>query len=286
MPFVYFKILIAASLILIGNQAGAASSVWKVTSGTNVVYLGGSIHALKSTDYPLPAAYNRAFDASDRLVFEVDPKALQESSKGILKAGEYPKGDSLKHHVDPRTYDYLRRVFRLLNIAESKFARYRPWFLSLVLQAPALHGMSETLGVEEFLLRRARANSKPVSGLESAREHADVFLGLTDRQSEAMLLMMFLPTQRSRGSTGDEIARAWRRGDADTDTRIMLDEFRNFPSLADRFLTDRNRKWIPKIEGYLQSGKTYFVVAGTAHMGGPNGIVAILRARGYHIEQL
>jgi uncharacterized protein len=285
MSLVALRIIVAASLILIVNQAGAAC-VWKVTSGTNVLYLGGSIHALKSKDYPLPAAYNRAFDASDRLVCEVDPKALLESSKGILKAGEYPKGDSLKNHVDPRTYDYLRRVFKLLSVPESKFARYRPWFLSLVLQAPALHGMSETLGVEEFLLRRARANSKPVSGLESAREHAEVFLGLTDRQSEAMLLMMFLPTQTGGGSTGDEIARAWRRGDADTDTRIMLDEFRNFPSLADRFLTDRNRKWIPKIEGYLQSGKTYFVVAGTAHMGGPNGVVALLRHRGYHIEQL
>ena len=176
---------------------------------------------MKSSDYPLPAAYNRAFDASDRLVCEVDPKALLESSKGILKAGQYPKGDSLKNHVDPRTYDYLRRVFRLLKVPEGEFARYRPWFLSLMLQAPELHGMSETLGVEEFLIRRARANSKPVSGLESAREHADVFLDLTDRQSEAMLLMMFLPAQRSRGSTGDEMARAWRRGDADTDTRIM-----------------------------------------------------------------
>ena len=286
MVLLYSRIVIAASLILIANRAGAAACVWKVTSGSNVLYLGGSIHALKSSDYPLPAAYNRAFDASDRLVCEVDQKALLDSSSGILKAGQYPKGDSLKNHVDPRTYDYLRRVFRLLKIPEAKFARYRPWFLSLVLQAPALHGMSETLGVEEFLIRRARANSKPVSGLESAREHADVFLGLTDRQSEAMLLIMFLPAQRSRGSTGDEIAKAWKRGDADTDTRIMIDEFRNFPSLAERFLTDRNRKWLPKIEGYLQSGKTYFVVAGTAHMGGPNGVVALLRDRGYHIEQL
>jgi uncharacterized protein YbaP (TraB family) len=281
----YLRITIAASLILNVNHASAAC-VWKVTSGTHVLYLGGSIHALKSKDYPLPAAYNRAFDASDRLVCEVDPKALLESSKGILKAGQYPKGDSLKNHVDSRTYDYLRRVFKLLEVPEAKFARYRPWFLSLVLQAPALHGMSETLGVEEFLIQRARANSKPVSGLESASEHAEVFLGLTDRQSEAMLLMMFLPAQRSKGSTGDEIAKAWRRGDAETDTRIMTDEFRNFPALAERFLTDRNRKWIPKIEGYLQSGRTYFVVAGTAHMGGPDGVVALLRNRGYQIEQL
>ena len=276
----------AAALFLIATD-GRAASVWKVTGDTgNVLYLGGSIHALKSTDYPLPSAYNRAFDASQRLVCEVDPKALAESSKGLLKAGEYPRGDSLKNHVDPRTYDYLRRLFGLLKVPEMKFARYRPWFLSLMLQTPSLHGMSETLGVEEFLMRRARANSKPVLGLESAREHADIFLGLSDRQSEAMLLILFVPAERSAGGAGDTMTDAWRRGDTDTITRIFMDGFRDFPSLADNLLTDRNRKWIPKIEGYLHSGKTYFVVAGTAHMGGPNGVITLLRQRGYRVEQL
>src|SRR5947209_20164058 len=123
MLFVCRRLIIAAVLLSVVS-GGRAASVWKVTSESgNVLYLAGSIHALKSKDYPLPAAYNRAFDASDRLVCEVDPKALLESSKGILKAGEYPKGDSLKNHVDPRTYDYLRRVFKLLNVPESKFAR-------------------------------------------------------------------------------------------------------------------------------------------------------------------
>jgi uncharacterized protein len=286
MPFVYWRLIIAAVLLSITSYSRAAC-VWKVTSAAgNVLYLAGSIHALKSTDYPLPSAYNRAFDASDRLVCEVDPKALDKSSKGLLKAGEYPKGDSLKNHVDPRTYDYLRRLFKLMEVPETKFARYRPWFLSLMLQEPALYGMSETLGVEEFLMQRARANAKPVLGLESADEHADIFLGLNDRQSEAMLLIMFIPAERNSGSEGDALANAWRRGDADTDTRIFMNGFRDFPSLGDRLLTNRNRKWVPKIEGYLRSGKTYFVIAGAAHMGGPNGVLALLRARGYRIEQL
>ena len=278
---------IAAVLLSGASSYSRAACVWKVTGAAgNVLYLAGSIHALKSTDYPLPSAYNRAFDASDRLVCEVDPKALEESSKGLLKAGEYPKSDSLKNHVDPRTYDYLRRLFKLMDVPETKFARYRPWFLSLMLQEPALHGMSETLGVEEFLTRRAQANSKPVLGLESAREHADIFLGLTDRQSEAMLLIMFIPAERGSGSAGNALAEAWRRGDADADTRVFMDGFRDYPSLADRLLTNRNRKWIPKIEEYLRSGKTYFVVAGAAHMGGNNGVLALLRQRGYRIEQL
>ena len=43
---------------------------------------------------------------------------------------------------------------------------------------------------------------------------------------------------------------------------------------------------MPKIEGYLHSGKIYFVVAGAADMGGSNGLIALLRNRGYQIEQL
>src|SRR6267143_3856320 len=130
MPVVCRRLIIAAVLLSIASYCRAAS-VWKVTSGAgNVLYLAGSIHALKSTDYPLPSAYNRAFDASDRLVCEVDPKALEESSKSLLKAGEYPRSDSLKNHVDPRTYDYLRRLFRLLNIPEERFAKFRPWYLA------------------------------------------------------------------------------------------------------------------------------------------------------------
>jgi uncharacterized protein YbaP (TraB family) len=97
---------------------------------------------------------------------------------------------------------------------------------------------------------------------------------------------MFIPEERGSGSIGNALADAWRRGDADTDTRIFMDGFRDYPSLADRLLTNRNRKWIPKIERYLRSGKTYFVVAGAAHMGGANGVLALLRQRGYRVEQL
>ena len=66
----------------------------------------------------------------------------------------------------------------------------------------------------------------------------------------------------------------------------MHEGFNDFPAMADRLLSDRNRRWIPKLEGYLQSGQTYFVVAGAAHMGGPEGVLALLRERGYKIEQL
>ena len=280
-----FWLLVAVSVPAPYSEA-ASACVWKVTAPDGKsLYLAGSVHALRSTDYPLPPAYNRAFEAATHLAFEVDAKALEGSSRSLQKEGEYPRGDSLKAHVDPRTYDYLRRVFALAKVPEEKFNRLRPWALVLALQSAAGSGVSHDLGVDQYLMRRAAARSKPSSGLETAREHALVYSGLTDRQGEALLLMTFIPGAPGTGE-GKKIMTAWRQGDADYLTRMMHESYRDFPSFSNRLLNDRNQLWIPKIESFIRSGRTYLVVAGAAHFGGGDGVVALLRTRGYKVEQL
>jgi len=264
--------------------ADAASCVWKVTGPNGrTLYLGGSLHFLRSTDYPLPSAYNRAFDASSRLVFEEDPKTGSRAFQYLLKAGQYPKGDSLKNHVDPRTYDYLRRFFALMNVSEEKFNTYRPWLIDVMLESPPSQYFA--LGIDSFLARRAAANSKPVLGLESPKEHNQVLVGLSDRESEAMLLILFINAGHANPG-GSGLIEAWRQGDAEMLARNMHDSFRDFPAFGNRLLSVRNHNWLPKIEDYLHSGETYFVVVGAAHMGGPDGLLSLLRARGCRIEQL
>jgi uncharacterized protein YbaP (TraB family) len=276
--------LLLALLVAAGSAEASSGCVWKVTGPTGgTLYLGGSVHALKSSDYPLPAAYNRAFDSSERIVFEVEPKALEGSGDALIKAGHYPAGDSLKNHVDPRTYDYLRRIFALMRIPESKYSKYRPWLLVLLLDSPQ-SGVSDDLGVDEFLTKRAKANSKPAFGLESAREHSAVFSGLSDKQSEALLLVSLIP-QTGGGDSGSVMA-AWRRGDVDALTRMTHASYADFPAFGNRILSARNQNWMPKIETFLRSGKTYFVVVGAAHLGGGDGLLAMLKGRGYRLEKL
>lgn len=261
-----------------------AASVWKIsTSDGKVLYLGGSIHALRTTDYPLPPGYSRAFDASSRVVFEIDPKEMGAATKSLLKAGEYSGADNLRNHVDPRTYDYLKRFFRLINVPEQKFSKFKPWCLAGMLQSPQLHGLSRDLGVEGFISKRARDKSKPMSGLESLSESVGIFANLSDQQSEALLLLAFIPMKNASSTV---MMNAWRHGDVDTLTRMTHDGFRDFPSLGDRLLDTRNKNWMPKIESFLNSGQNYFVVVGAAHLGGPNGLLAMLKAQGYKTEQL
>jgi uncharacterized protein YbaP (TraB family) len=272
--------------LAIPTVATASAFLWKVSGpGSQTLYLGGSWHALRSSDYPLPSAFSKALDASTKLALEVNPDEMRAAENSLVKAAQYPRGDSIKNHVDPRTYSYIRRLFGLLNVPEEKIVRYRPWFISLMLQSPSLRGMSPSLGVEQFVVQRARAKSKPIVGLETAREHADVFLGLSDRESEALLLLTFIPADRGSPDFS-RVMNAWRKGDAELPWRVTHDGFRDFPSLGERILEARNRRWIPKIESYLHSGQTCFVVVGAAHMGGPEGLLALLKARSYKIEQL
>jgi uncharacterized protein YbaP (TraB family) len=270
----------------LSSAADAASGcVWKVTGPNGgTLYIGGSIHALRSTDYPLPGAYNRAFDGSTRLALEVEPRALESSSAALLRAGKYSGNDSLKNHVDPRTYDYLKRVFGLMKIPEEKFSRYRPWLLALMLDSPGSRGFSDDLGVDQFITNRARANGKPVLGLESPSEHNAVFSGLSDRQSEALLLVQFIPAGNNGGN--ERMMNAWRRGDVEALASSTHAAYSDFPAFGERLLGGRNRRWAPKLDAFLKSGQTYFVVVGAAHLGGSDGLLALMRSRNCKVEQL
>jgi uncharacterized protein YbaP (TraB family) len=229
----------------------------------------------------LPPPYNRAFDLSSRIVFEDDGKASPFTVRRFMKSGEYPKNDSLKNHIDPRVYDYLRRVFAVWKVPENEFAKLRPW--ALVMWFTSLG--TNSLGVEYFLRNRAEVNHKPIEGLESFREHAQIISGLNDEQAQVVLLSGFV-SQSSGTEKGQQILAAWRAGDVDTIERGMRSGFRDLPSFYQRLIIDRNHSWIPKIEGYLKGRDTCFVVAGAGHMGGPDGVLALLKTRGYKIEQL
>jgi len=282
----FINCLIALSVLCLAAESkGATACVWKVTRPDGkIIYFGGSVHSLPRSDYPIPPAYQRAFDASSRIAFEVDAKALHESSNSLVQNGKYRRGDSLKNHVDARTYAYFRRLFGLMNVAEESFSQYRPWFIVLVLQSASSSRSSPKEGVDEYFMKRAAKRSMPVVGLESVQEHARVYSGLTDRESEILLLSTFVPSETHRGN--DDLLKAWNRGDAETLARMMEQESQEFPAFNERLLGARNRAWIPRIDGFLASGHTYFVVVGAGHFGGSKGLLALMRAKGYQIEQL
>ncbi|MFD2579153.1 TraB/GumN family protein [Novosphingobium colocasiae] len=50
--------------------------------------------------------------------------------------------------------------------------------------------------------------------------------------------------------------------------------------------TGRNKAWTERIIAALKSGRKPFVAVGAAHMAGPEGLPAMLAARGYKVTRI
>ena len=62
----------------------------------------------------------------------------------------------------------------------------------------------------------------------------------------------------------------------------MMEQKDLFQSLV----LDRNNNWIPVIEGLISKEKNTLIVAGAAHFVGENGVVSLLREKGYDVKKV
>ncbi len=83
-----------------------------------------------------------------------------------------------------------------------------------------------------------------------------------------------------------KLTAAWKSGDAPAVERIVLADLKSDPQMYQRLLVERNKNWLPKIEALFAGKGRAFVVVGAAHLVGPDGVLAMLKAKGYTVEQL
>jgi uncharacterized protein YbaP (TraB family) len=123
-----------------------------------------------------------------------------------------------------------------------------------------------------------------VQGLETIEFQISRFDEMSMEEQDRMLASTLreLETEKAAVAT---LADAWKAGDAPTVERIVLQELRKEPRMYQRLLVDRNRDWLPKIEALFARKGRAFVVVGAAHLVGGDGLLALLRAKGYTVEQ-
>jgi uncharacterized protein YbaP (TraB family) len=79
---------------------------------------------------------------------------------------------------------------------------------------------------------------------------------------------------------------AWSSGNASTLDSLLNSGMKNSPGVFAALITNRNRSWIPKLESLIKGKDDALVVVGAGHLVGKEGVIELLRAKGYTIEQL
>ena len=284
-------------LLIVTQSANAGTCcVWRITNVDHPFYLVGTIHALASSDYPLPKPYDEALRNSQRLVFEIrnDPKS--DFPDKFALAACYKKGDDIRKHVHPQTWQFLGKQYGYSHFFEFPWSlgkhymagieELRPWAVAWMIWG--IRGYNDVFdkhGVDNRLDYQARRMGKETAGLETSDEHIAVVAGFSDIESELLLLDAIVRGDKRRDDF-NEYRAAWRKGDIAKMWELQQRERKLNPGGEAKLLDMRNVKWIPKIKAEINTGKPTTILVGAAHYPGYNGLLKLLERQGYKIEQL
>lgn len=271
------------------NKTEGVSSVWVAEKDGHRIYFAGTIHLLRDKDYPLPDVYDKAYQDSTKLVFELPPDSEgdTEIARRMRELGTYPAGDDLKRHLPAAT---LKKAIEWAD--KNKFPRstvfqMRPWFLALTMAAVEYQtlGAKSDYGVDTHYGNRAKKDGKKGVGLETVEFQLGIFSNLSEPLQEELLRQTFTEAE-TLSQDFQKLISAWRDGNADKLQEFLFRDADKYPELMEKFLIKRNKAWIPSLLRYLEKGEKVMVLVGAGHLGGKAGVLEMLKEKGCTITQL
>jgi uncharacterized protein YbaP (TraB family) len=266
--------------------------LWKVSDKDNTIYLLGSFHLLKPADYPLAPSTDAAFRDAEQVVFELSPAEMADPAAGVrmAKMAERSDGRTLQESLPAATWQALQAYAATRNMPIDHYQGMDTWFLSLVISLTEMQllGLDTELGLDKHFADRAVKAGKATRGLETFDQQIALFEGMSaDEQRQA--LQDALEDAAEMRTEIERMHALWRAGDAEglfEETGAELKA--KYPGVYKRLNSDRNRAWLPRLRAMLDTpgSDDTLVVVGAMHLLGEDGVVELLRAKGYRVERL
>ncbi len=273
------------------GEGSKKSFFWKVHSKKATVYIMGSIHVAKKGIYPLNPKFVKAFKESKVLVVEVDITKINTSDAMKLMQSFFYKGeDVLDNHISKKTYEKAKTRLSTHGIPIVRLNKFKPWMIgaTITLLDAAKLGYDKKYGIDLHFLNMANKNKKTILALETAKEQMSILDNLSDTVQEEFLVSS-LGSKDDLKKDMEEIFKTWKEGDLKAFRKAFISNFKKHPKLAplyEKLIIDRNITMTSRIEAYIKKGGTYFVIVGSGHLTGKEGIIELLKAKGYSAKQL
>lgn len=267
------------------DRASPNPLLYEIASADGTVegWMVGTIHALPDdTEWRTPAI-TQVTDAADLLVVEIAALGDRERVAGTFtELSTTPGLPPLEQRLPDDLATPLTGLLERGGIERTRFAAVETWAAAIMLAQVDATG-DPANGVDRALINDFAG--RPVRELEGAAAQLAIFDRLTEAQQRSMLAAVVRGSDAARKDPA-RLQRAWLAGDAATIEQSTREGFLADPALRAALLTDRNRRWAAAIIAMLQETPRPLIAVGTAHLVGPDGLVALLEAQGYRIRRL
>ncbi|MGD2084715.1 MAG: TraB/GumN family protein [Candidatus Aminicenantes bacterium] len=288
--FVLVLINLVFLSMLYSQENAGKSFLWEIQSEHGNSYLLGSVHLLKKEHYPLKKVIEDSFEQSDVLVLEIDLSGgnLIKAGLYMLEKGKYQGEETLKDNISEKTYQLLKDKAKTMEMNLEWLNKWKPWMAAFhILERKLMNlGYNPIHGVDLYFLNKSK-EKKEIQGLETVELQVGLFENFSKEESEKFLLSTIMEADQLEKEM-DKMITAWSTGDVEKMEKTMTETIQEHPELEafyKRLNDDRNVRMVEKIISLLKTDKKYFIVVGAAHMVGKNGIVQLLKNKGYTVTQ-
>ncbi|MEZ4775052.1 MAG: TraB/GumN family protein [Bacteroidia bacterium] len=255
---------------------------WKITRDdlAQPSYLYGTIHIIPKDSFFLLPHVEENLALAQRLVLEIP---LDMNASAMLSSTMQmfiPEGKTLKALMDPEDYAFLTQFMQdSISTPLPFYQRIKPIFISQHISTSYCFPQ-EMESYELYFSSKCKADNKPVSGLETISEQMQYLNNMTMEEQIASLVSVIRNPRQGCLEFGEMIA-MYRKQDL-TSLMKMMGESEDVSEHLDQLLDARNQKWIAKIESFVKA-ESVFIAVGAGHLGGPNGVVNLLKKQGYTV---
>jgi uncharacterized protein YbaP (TraB family) len=273
-------------LLLAGYYAGfaqkpASSLLWEIRGRgiSQPSYLFGTFHLMCRSDFQVSeilksrlAATKQfygelAMDDPNKIAMELGMKMLMpdRTLQSLLPAGEYELVE--------------KKFLEITGMPLSLFNQFKP-FMALSIVTQNSISCTDKIQPETEFVQLAKANQLPVLGLETLEDEINA-INTEPIDSQITALKKIVTNFDSTKTVMAQLVHVYKQRNPDSLYRFMK-EAGTDSDFEKELLSKRNHKWIPVMEKAMAEKPSFFAV-GAGHLGGPEGVINLLRQRGYEV---
>ncbi|WEK47068.1 MAG: TraB/GumN family protein [Candidatus Andeanibacterium colombiense] len=264
-------------------MAKPAPALWEATAADGShAFIFGTVHALPDGYEWTTPALEQAFAGSTELLVEVDLAAQGDTIAGIFdRLAHSANLPPLTARLAGKDRAALEQALAAKGLDEADFRDTESWAAAIALSQA--YEESSGNGVDLALLKASKG--KRIVELEGAEPQLRMFDSLREKDQRELLAAVAREALEGDGKS-DARLQSWLRGDVNALVKETHEGMLADPELRQALLVARNNAWAERIAREAAGGKTVFVAVGAAHTVGPDGLAALLEAKGFAVKRV
>lgn len=271
-----FVILFASAL----HAQPRTSLLWKISGNglKHPSYIYGTIHSYDKRAFTFDKLVSSYIKKCD--VFGMEIKLDELDPFSLIGQLQMPGDTTLGMLVADSDYKKLELVIRdSFHFELAMFSQIKPMFLMGLIETQQTDSDFADF-LDEYLMKKAKTANKELIGIETVEEQLHAIDLVPLKEQAKMLIDETLRPDSSELDLGD-LLDVYAKGDLDS-----LYGYYKHGELSNTFnkalVIDRNHRMAERIDS-IAHRKSIFVAVGALHLPGEEGVLNLLRKRGYEI---